>query len=186
MKKISLMILVAIIGLPLHLFAGETKTETTLTREKIIVLSAKLNSNSADLIIEGKINTPNPAFFDLATLKKIPPHSFEVINRWTGAKEKYTGVAIIDLLNILGLDGTASSIEVLAANEYRISITLKDLRRYEYILSYKLNDIMYSEHQPKYNKGPLAIAINFDKHPEIDREIYKHHLVWFVSTIVVN
>ena len=61
--KIFVMILIAIIGIPLHLFAEETKTEFTLTLENIVALSAKLNSNNADLIVEGKINKPNPAYF---------------------------------------------------------------------------------------------------------------------------
>jgi len=185
MKTLFFVFLIAALSIPFNSLGIES-TESGLNIEEVAALSAKLNNSNAELIVKGKINPLNPAYFDLDTLRKFQPMSFEIANHWTGVKEKYTGIPIIDLLKFLGIDESASTIEVIATNEYRISIKIRDLKRYEYVLSYELNDKVYAELQPKFDKGPLAIAINFDKHPEIDREIYKHQLVWFVNTIIVK
>lgn len=178
--------LAVLIILPQATVADGGAGAESLSIKQLAELSAKLDPESADLVVKGKLANLNPALFDLATLKQLPATSFITTNHWTGAKEKYTGVAFIDLLMLLGLEASATSVEVLAINDYRINIRISDLKKYEYVLSYALDDKDYAEHEPAKNKGPIAVAINFDKHPELDRDIYKHQLVWFVNAIIVE
>lgn len=168
------------------LSANVLKKAEPIDINQVVALSSRLDSDDADLIVKGKIISPRSIYLSMDTIERLTPVSFVKTNHWTKEKEKYTGVSLIALLDFLGLNDSASSIEIIADNDYRISIKISELRKYEYILSYKLNDKLYSEHPPQKNRGPLAIAINFDKHPELDYEIYKHQLVWFVNTMIVK
>jgi len=168
------------------LVADDPKRSDSLSIDAVSAISMKIAPDKVELTVKGKINKLSPARFDLDTLMKLKSAYFETTNHWTGQKEKFTGVSFISLLQFLGLDASASNVEVIATNSYRITIKISDLKKYDYLLSYKLNDKLYSEHDPKNDKGPIAVAINFDRHPELNREVYKHHLVWFVETIIVQ
>jgi hypothetical protein len=152
----------------------------------IIELARDLVPARAVLTVRGKITRLNPAHLDLDIIKAMKPFSFETANHWTGEKEKFTGILLIDLLACLGLAESATQVDVIATNDYRVTIKISDLQRYEYLLSYARNGKDYAELMPSENKGPLAIAIDFNKHSQLDRDIYKHHLVWFVETIIVK
>jgi len=154
--------------------------------EQIITRSGNIEPDKIDLTVKGKINKLNPAYFDLSSLMVLKPHSFKHKSHWTGKVKEYTGVSFIRLLEVLGLDESATYVEVVASNNYKISIKISDLKKYDYLLAYKLDNKLYSAHDPKDDKGPVSIAINFDKHPELDWEIYKHQLVWFVEAIYVR
>ena len=154
--------------------------------EHIAARSETIEAEKRVLTLKGKINRLNPVHFDLPTFMLLSEHSFTYKSHWTGDIKTYTGVSFIHLLNLLGLDESATHAEIIASNNYKISIKISDLKKYDYLLAYKLNHKLYSEYAPKEDKGPISIAINFDKHPEIDWEIYKHQLVWFVEAIIVK
>lgn len=185
--KESFISLVIIMFFATHpIAAGDLKGQNNHLIDKIIANSKTIESDKVDLQIKGKINRLNPAYFDLDTLMMLNPHSFEHKSHWTGKNKKYTGVSFIRLLELLGLDESATYAEVIASNNYKISIKISDLKKYDYLLAYKLDDKLYADHDPKDDKGPISVAINFDKHSELDWEIYKHQLVWFVETILVK
>ncbi|MDM8548840.1 hypothetical protein QUF72_02130 [Desulfobacterales bacterium HSG2] len=189
MMKIKLSFAVSVLGLFVLWFLctgcdrQENHTEPSL---KGIEMPKHLNSDGAEVIVRGKINKVNPAFFDLDTLMKFPCVSFEEKNAWKNEVQSYVGASLWQVLRFLEPDPSATLIDVIAANDYKASIRIADIRKYEYILSYKLNGKLYKQHEPARDKGPVAIAINFGKHPELPREIYKHQLVWYVRTIIVK
>lgn len=168
------------------LAASEPNLQNRQLLEAIVAKSKNLEPHKVELTVEGKINRLNPVYFDLDTIMQLKPHSFKHKSHWTGKTSEYTGVSFIVLLELLGLDESASYAEVIASNNYKISIKISDLKKYDYLLTYKLNNKLYSDHDPKDDKGPISIAINFDKHPELDWEIYKHQLVWFVERIIIK
>ena len=172
--------------MPYQLVANEPNKKNSPSLEMITAKSNTIDPDKIELTVKGKINKLNPAYFDLKTFMQLKARSFNTKNHWTGESNKFTGVSFIGLLELLGLESTASYVDVIASNDYRISIKISDLKKYDYLLAYKLNNKLYSEHDPKDDKGPIAIAINFEKHPELDWEIYKHQLVWFVETIIVK
>ena len=186
MKKELVVLLVMVLSMACgHLstiLAGETPTDPAT----VITLAGKLSAENADLTIQGKLTHLNPAYFDLATIKKLKPVSFQTGNHWSGTKETFTGVLLYDLLIHLGMEASASLVEIVATNDYRVTVKINELERYDYLLSYAIDHKDYGDHEPSRNKGPFAIAINFDKHPQLDWDIYKHHLVWFVETIIVK
>ena len=90
-----------------------------------------------------------------------------------------------ELIRFLGIGDSATYIEVIAANKYKIPIRLSDLEKYEYLLAYKIDGELLIHSKKLTRKGAMVIAINFDKHTELDVEIYKNQLVWQVKSIIV-
>ncbi|MBT4290655.1 MAG: hypothetical protein HOD92_25290 [Deltaproteobacteria bacterium] len=164
------------------LFAGNER-ESDLVH---INLPENLGPEKIILKVEGKINKANPAYFDLETIKKFPAVSFKSFDPWDKKKRIYEGVRIIDLITFLKIDNSVTRIEVIAKNNYKAVISVKDLRKFNHILSYKMDDQYYNKLSGKENKGPLSVAINFDAQADIDIDIYKHQVVWWVSRIIVK
>ncbi len=186
MKKSFIYLFIFMFFIINPLTASDLNSQDDQLLETIIAKSKTIEPDRIELTVKGRINRLKTVYFDLDTLMQLKPHSFKYKSHWTGKIKEYTGVSFISLLELLGLDKSASSVEVIASNNYKILIKISDLKRYDYLLAYKLNNKLYSDHDPKDNKGPISIAINFDKHSELDWEIYKHQLVWFVETIIVK
>lgn len=186
MNKLFFFIIIFLFATSWISAADDLNSQNSVSLETVIAKSKTIGLDNVALTVKGRIKNVNPVYFELDTFMRLKPEIFETTNHWTDKKEKFTGVEFIYLLKFLGIDDPASIVEVIASNNYRISIKINDLKQYGYLLSYKLNDKIYSEHKPKDDKGPIAVAINFDKYPELDREIYKHQLVWFVETIIVK
>ncbi len=138
------------------------------------------------LLIEGKLKEDKQVQFDLQQLLQFPSTSFVVTHPTSGEKKKYTGIHLNDFLNHIGIAADAKFLVIRASNDYKAAIRMSDIRQYDYLLSYKQNETLYDQLPPEQNRGPLAIAINFDKHPMLDYDIYKHQLVWFVEKITVK
>ena len=138
------------------------------------------------LTIEGKLKENKLIKFDLNSLLQLPAATFEVSHPVNGQKDQYTGILLNDFLNHLGVAPESEYLIIRASNDYKVAVKINDINRYEYLLSYKKNGKFYDQLPADQNKGPLVIAINFDKHPQLDYDIYKHQLVWFVESITIK
>lgn len=151
--------------------------------------SAELPIDMAEktiLIISGKLKSGTKMEFNLNDLMGLPQTSFSVTSRRTNKQDTYRGVGLRDLLDHVTDDTDNTTVKVVADNDYNALISIEDIQRYEYLLSYKKNGLFYWDLELSENKGPLAIAINFDNYPQMEWEIYKHQLVWFVKEIIIQ
>jgi hypothetical protein len=89
-------------------------------------------------------------------------------------------------LDYLEISEMTEHIQVTASNDYSIPISIHDIKKYEYLLAYKIDDNLFQDKEKTQNKGLFIIAINFSKDKEIEMEIYKHQLVWQVFEIIVQ
>ena len=137
------------------------------------------------LTISGKIENGSPVFLDMATIRRIPAVTFSTYDPWDHRERSYKGPLIMAILELARVDASASRIEVVASNDYRIPIRISDLKRIGHIMSYEMDGLSYEKHTKPTNKGPLAVAIHFEKN-DIEVEIYKHHLAWWVTDIIVE
>ena len=164
----------------------EEKEQDRLIGFEKVTLPNGLTAETADLSIAGKTGRDGPVYLDLKTVMAMPVTSFETHDPWDEKKQKYTGVSLIDLLEFVGIDDSSESIEVIAANDYEVSIRLADLRRYQYLLAYMIDDVLLVESENLEKKGKLMVEINFSGNEEIDIDIYKNQLVWQVKTVIVR
>ncbi len=146
----------------------------------------KENTNTVVLTVQGVFASGKTMEFTLSDLMQLPQTEFTVTSRRTKEQDLYQGVALHDLLKHVAPKSEVTAVEVVANNDYRAYIKFEDILRYDYLLSYKKNGLLYWEHELAENKGPLAIAIDFDKNPQMDWEVYKHQLVWFVKEMNIK
>ncbi len=153
---------------------------------KNIVLPQELEKEEIAFTVKGKIGKTKIASFDLKTLERFPKMSFTTWDPWDAMKREYEGVLLSDILRFLKIDSSATRIEIYARNDYKTIIGVEDLPRVGYLLAYKMDGKYFKEWEGKSNKGPIAIAIDFDSHKDIDINIYKENLVWWVDIVNVE
>ena len=151
-----------------------------------IVLPQGLAAEDVVLVVEGKIGKGKKSQFDLKTIEKFPKVSFKTWDPWDKQERRYEGARLVDVLRFLEIDSSAKQVVVHASNDYQAVLPVEDLDRIGYILAYRMDGKYFSELGDKNNKGPLAIAIDFDSNKSIDIEIYKQNLVWWIDVIRVR
>lgn len=119
----------------------------------------------------------------LQDLRDMPAVTFKATDPWEKKEYAYTGVPLVKLLRELGVQ-SGTWIDVIARNDYAISISWPDAERISHLLAYELDGMAIHDHPDGGNKAPLVIAIEFRE--DINQEIYKHHLVWMVKAINVR
>ncbi len=154
---------------------------------KEIILPDDLTADTADFKVEGNISRPESVYLDVETITAFPEISFTAHDLWDNRDRKYTGASLIQLLDAVGMDESATAVEVFAENDYHVPIRISDLRTYEYILCYRIDDVLLDgATESLQNKGSLVIAINFHKHPDMDVDVYKNQLVWQVTRMIIQ
>ncbi len=151
-----------------------------------ITLPQGLDDKEIALTVTGKIGKAPVARFDLKTLERFPKKSFVTYDPWDDQERKYEGLLLSDLLRFLEIDSSATRIEVHARNDYKAVIGVKDLDRIGYLLAYRMDDKYFHELDGKLDKGPLAVAIDFNTHKDIDIAVYKQNQVWWIDIITIK
>ena len=153
---------------------------------KKITLPQNLDEKETVLTVTGKIGKTSIARFDLETLELFPKKSFVTYDPWDNQEREYEGLLLSDLLRFLEIAPSATRIEVHARNDYKAVIGVKDVDEIGYLLAYKMDGKYFHELDGKNNKGPLCVAIDFNTHKDIDIEVYKQNLVWWVNIITIK
>jgi hypothetical protein len=151
-----------------------------------IVLPQGLTEKDVVLIVEGKIGNGIKAQFDMETIEKFPKVSFKTWDPWDSQERRYEGARLVDVLRFLKMESSAKQVVVHASNDYQAVLSVEDLDRIGYILAYRMDGKYFSELGDKNNKGPLAIAVDFNSNKSIEIEIYKQNLVWWIDVIRVR
>lgn len=125
-------------------------------------------------------------YLDLPTIRALPSRTFTAYDPWLDRQRTRTGVHLAALLDALDLGVGADELLLRATNHYEVSVSLEQVREYDYLLAYEEDGVLYREQPLEFNKGPLAIAINYDRFPDLDVEVMKFHEVWWIDEIVVR
>lgn len=142
-------------------------------------------ATSATIEVSGAIADPSPRALSLDEIRALPRVSFSTLDPWDRQVRTYVGASLLTVLELAGISPEATQVEVFAQNGYRFTIPLQDIRRYKHVLSYEMDGLPYDRHEPSANKGPFAIAIDFEG-TGADPELYKHHLAWWMVSIVAS
>lgn len=138
------------------------------------------------LTIEGEISNTNvgdTAQFDLETLERLGLISYDVNDPFVKREIVYTGVLISDLLDVVGADASAETLELMALNEYSAEAKISDMREFPIILGLQAdgNPISLDE------GGPAIVIFPFDDYSEdLDHITYDAQWVWSMTQITVK
>jgi hypothetical protein len=135
------------------------------------------------LSVSGKIaakNLGDRAAFDMAMLEALPQHSFVTRTPWFDKPVKFTGPLLADVLAAVKASG--STVDAVAINDYRISIPVADVRKYEVIVA-RLID---GQPMAVREKGPLFVVYPFDSAAELRTSTFYERSIWQLKALDIQ
>jgi hypothetical protein len=135
------------------------------------------------LTINGKIgvkNTADAAVFDADLLDTLPQKSFVTTTPWFKEPVKFTGPLLRDVLQALKANGT--SIKATALNDYKISIPMDDILKYDVLLARQIDGRVITVRE----KGPIFVIYPFDSLPELKNMTYYSRSIWQLKALSVD
>ena len=135
------------------------------------------------LTVAGQIKESNAAEgqaqFDLAMLEALPAQSFETTTPWTDGPQKFTGIALKDLLAALGASGARA--HAIATNQYEVTFPMSDVIDNGGIVAYRQNDAALPA-----DKGPLWIVFPYDNDPKLLEDRFQSASIWNLASLTIN
>jgi hypothetical protein len=136
------------------------------------------------LTVTGKIGAPNAAnqiVMDLETTEAVGQVEYTITDPFENRKIVYRGVLMRDLLDLWKVDQTATTLHIVALNDYNIDLPIAELREYPVLLAFQA-DGQYM--QPDYH-GPSMVIYPLDAY-QLDPVATLKKLIWQVKTIDVQ
>lgn len=131
------------------------------------------------LHVTGKI-AGGTASFDLAALRALPQATLATSTVVTDGTQRFTGVLMRDLLDLVGAQGELVSASAL--NDYVVDIPVSDFRDYDVILAYAMDGVPLD----RADKGPLWIVYPRDDHAELQDIRFDYRWVWQLSGLDIR
>jgi hypothetical protein len=125
---------------------------------------------------------PNsPLQLDRPTLQAMGVVSYTIQDPFAGRAVTYQGVLLSRLLDAVGADADATTLRIVALNDYEAELAVTDVRRWPIMLAYAADGKTLGV----VEKGPLMVV--FPTHAyNIDPIIYEPLWVWQVAAIEVR
>ena len=121
---------------------------------------------------------------DMASFDSLPQHSIETrlpVSLEIAGKNTWSGVYLADIARELGAK-PESSIELIALNDYIVTIPMSDILIYNPVLASRVNGDLI----PIRNKGPFILIYPFDQNNEINTALYQDYTIWMVHEILIR
>lgn len=135
------------------------------------------------LTVSGKIGVKNvgeTARFDMKMIESLPQHSFTTTTPWFDKPVKFTGPLLSDVLAAVKASGT--TVNAVAINDYKISIPLTDITKFQVIMARQIND----KDIPVREKGPLFVVYPFDSDAALRTSTYYERSIWQLKALEVQ
>lgn len=92
----------------------------------------------------------------------------------------WSGVPLRDLVASSGRQ--ANSLRITALNDYSVTVPASDLRRFDPILAYRRDGQFISVR----DKGPFILIYPFNRHAELNQQIYLNRSIWQIDEIALQ
>jgi hypothetical protein len=139
------------------------------TADPVLTISGNFsNKNSGDTLV-----------LDLPTIEKLGTVRYAVTDPFENKKITYTGVLMSDLLNAIGAAPNATTIHMVALDDFIAEIKVADLKRWPVLLATRADGELMSVEKG----GPTRIIFPYDTHPDIDRVSYRDLWIWNIKTM---
>lgn len=115
--------------------------------------------------------------YTMTDLREFTPTRFVTTTIWTEGEVEFEGVAVDLLLDRLNI--THGTLELIAANDYFVQVSVDDLRGTEALLAYSQNDAPMSTR----DKGPLWLVFPYDSDVSFQSETFYSRSIWQLRKI---
>jgi hypothetical protein len=134
------------------------------------------------LTVSGRIKSGKPVRFDLATLESLGLIRFTTMTSWTTEPAAFEGVLLSALLDVVGADPAATSLNLIALNDFENPAPIEDSRKWPVMLALKRD----GEYMSRRDRGPIWIIYPQHVYPELGQREYFSRWVWQLKAIVVE
>jgi len=139
-----------------------------------VILPTPSFDSEAILTISNAVVAGAPeATFTEQELQALPQLTVRTRTEFTDGVVDFVGPLARDALARIEL-GDATTVHLVAANDYTYDIPVSDLMQYDVILAMQANGIRLSMR----DKGPIWLMYPLDDHPELQDPRYNNRLVW--------
>lgn len=155
-------------------------TIVTVAAGKLAAASLPDPSDTVILSISGKIvasNRGDAADFDRAMLQSVGMRVVESLTPWTDGLQRFEGVSLQALLDLVGADG--DRLVAVALNDYRVEIPIGDASEHDVLLAMKHNGKWMSVR----DKGPIWIIYPHQGNPKDIPDLHATRMVWQLRSL---
>jgi hypothetical protein len=137
-------------------------------------------SVAEDMLVVSNATDPAQAAVHLseADLLALPLVTIRTKTEFSDGVVEFVGPLARDAVAMMAA-GTATSVHLVAANDYSIDIPLSDLTEFDVILALQADGKRLSLR----DKGPIWLMYPLDDHQKLQDPVYNNRLIWQVTMI---
>ena len=146
----------------------------------LVLARTAMPAAAQDLLVIRNATAPAQAEtrFSEADLLALPQVTVRTRTEFTDGVVEIVGPLARDAIAFIDV-GSATTVHLVAANDYAIDIPLSDLTDYDVILAMQTN----GERLSIRDKGPIWLMYPLDDHAELQDKIYTGRLIWQLTTM---
>ena len=137
------------------------------------------------LTVDGKISQKNAGDkleLDMATLESMGLVKFDVTDPFDKTKKVFSGVLISQFLKVVGAAPEATSLHLVATDDYAVDYVMADNQKWPVLIATQLEGSPI----PLDKGGPIILVFPFDDFAELDHSVYDSLWIWALTTITVK
>lgn len=137
-------------------------------------------ATARDLLAVSNATSPAQAVINIteAELLALPQITVRTRTTYTDGVVEFVGPLARDAIASIKT-GTATTVHLVAANDYAIDIPLSDLVKYDVILAMQAN----GKRLTRRDKGPIWLMYPLDAHAELQDPVYNIRLIWQLTAM---
>ena len=146
----------------------------------LILAGTAMPAAAQDILVVGNAAEParGEVHFSEADLLALPQVTIRTRTDYTDGVVEFIGPLARDAVAFIEI-GTATTVHLVAANDYAIDITLSELFDYDVILAMQAN----GERLTMRDKGPIWLMYPLDDHEEMQDPVFNNRLIWQLTTM---
>ncbi len=113
-------------------------------------------------------------------LAAFPARTFETKTNWTAGVQKFTGVSLFTVIESLNVE--ANTVELIAQNDYSVSIKGSEITADGAMIAYLRND----KPMTLRDKGPLWVVYDYDSNPKFQTETIYTRSIWQLDRMIIS
>lgn len=136
------------------------------------------------LTVDGKIGTKNAGDtiqMDMPTIESAGLVDYKVTDPFEKVPTVFRGVLMSDLLDLWKVDSSATTLTMVALNDYKVDVPISDLRKYPVIFAVQQD----GNYMPVATRGPAMLVYPYDNF-QFDRQKYDDFWIWQIKSITVK
>jgi hypothetical protein len=141
-------------------------------------------SEETILTVTGKIGTTNvddTIQMDIPTIESLGQVDYTLTDPFDEVEISFRGVLMSKLLDVWQVADDATTLHMVALNDYAIDVPISDLRTYPVIFALQAN----GDYMPVSTRGPAMLVYPYGEY-ELDPAVYNDYWIWQIKSIEVR